>query len=134
MQSQATLKFTQVTPRKARQVVNLIRDKRVEEALNILAFTKKHAAEVISKVIKSAIANANQFKRVDIENLRFEKIEVDPGPMLRNAKRFIPRAMGRASLIHHRTSHIRVVVSDEKAGKKTSVKGNQKEVALGTKS
>jgi large subunit ribosomal protein L22 len=113
MQAQAISRYTRVTPRKARQVVGLIRRKRVVEALNILAFTKKRAAEVLAKVVKAAVSNAGQNTRVDIDKLRIKSIQVDGGPMMRNTRRFIPRAMGRASLLHHRTSHITVIVWDE---------------------
>jgi large subunit ribosomal protein L22 len=113
MQAQAISRYTRVTPRKARQVVELIRKKPVAEALNILAFTKKRAAGELAKVLKAAVSNAGQNSRVDIDRLVIKSIQVDGGPMMRNTRRFIPRAMGRASLIHKRTSHIKVVVSDE---------------------
>jgi large subunit ribosomal protein L22 len=113
MQAQAISRYTRVTPRKARQVVELIRKKPVAEALNILAFTKKRAAGELAKVLKAAVSNAGQKERVDIDKLIIKSIQVDGGPMMRNTRRFIPRAMGRASLIHKRTSHIKVVVSDE---------------------
>ena len=113
MQAQAISRYTRVTPRKARQVVELIRRKRVGEALNILAFTKKRAAGVLAKVLKAAVSNAGQNTRVDVDRLVIKSIEVDGGPMMRNTRRFIPRAMGRASALHHRTSHIKVVVSDD---------------------
>ncbi len=114
MHAQAISRHTKVTPRKARQVADLVRRKNVGEALNILMFAKKRAAGAVAKVVKSAVSNASQKGRVDVDKLVIRSIEVDPGPMLRYAKRFIPRAMGRASAIHHRTSHIKVVVSDEK--------------------
>lgn len=113
MQAQAVSRFTRVTPRKARQVVELIRKKPVTEALNILAFTKKRAAGELAKVLKAAVSNAGQINRVDVDKLMIKSIQVDGGPMMRNTRRFIPRAMGRASAIHKRTSHIKVVVSDE---------------------
>ena len=113
MQAQAISRYTRITPRKARQVVELIRKKNVTEALNILAFTKKKAAGELAKILKAAVSNANQTSRVDIDKLVIKSIQVDGGPMMRNTRRFIPRAMGRASLIHKRTSHIKVVVSDE---------------------
>ena len=113
MQAQAVSRYLRVTPRKARQVVGLIRRKPVMEALNILAFTQKRAAGELSKILKAAVANAGQNSRVDLEKLRIQSIQVDGGPMMRNTKRYIPRAMGRASAIHRRTSHIKVVVSDE---------------------
>ena len=113
MQAQAISRYTRVTPRKARQVVDLIRKKPVAEALNILMFTKKKAAGEIAKILKSAVSNAGQTNRVDVEKLLIKSIEVDGGPLVLNAKRFIPRAMGRASAIHRRTSHIKIIVSDE---------------------
>jgi large subunit ribosomal protein L22 len=113
MQAQAISRYTRVTPRKARQVVELIRKKRVGDALNILAFTKKRAAGELAKILKAAVSNAGQNARVDVDKLIIKSIQVDGGPMMSNTRRFIPRAMGRASLIHKRTSHIKVVVSDE---------------------
>jgi len=113
MQAQAISRYTRITPRKARQVVELIRRKPVAEALNILAFTKKRAAGELAKILKAAVSNAGQNTRVDVDKLRIKSIEVDGGPMMRNTRRFIPRAMGRASAIHRRTSHIKVVVSDD---------------------
>ena len=113
MQAQAISRYTRLTPRKARQVVELIRKKPVAEALNILAFTKKRAAGELAKILKAAVSNAGQNTRVDIDKLVIKSIQVDGGPMMRNTRRFIPRAMGRASAIHRRTSHIKVVVSDE---------------------
>jgi large subunit ribosomal protein L22 len=113
MQAQAISRYTRVTPRKARQVVELIRKKPVAEALNILAFTKKRAADELAKVLKAAVSNAGQNTRIDVDKLMIKSIQVDGGPMMRNTRRFIPRAMGRASAIHKRTSHIKVVVSDE---------------------
>ncbi len=113
MQAQAVSRYTRVTPRKARQVVELIRKKPVAEALNILTFTKKRAAGELAKILKAAVSNAGQKERVDIDKLVIKSIQVDGGPMMRNTRRFIPRAMGRASLIHKRTSHIKVIISDE---------------------
>jgi large subunit ribosomal protein L22 len=113
MQAQAISRYTRLTPRKARQVVGLIRKKSVSDALNILAFTKKRAAGELAKILKAAVSNAGQNSRVDIDTLVIKSIQVDGGPMMKNTRRFIPRAMGRASAIHHRTSHIKVVVSDE---------------------
>jgi|SRR5579859_2519029 len=113
MQAQAISRYTRITPRKARQIVDLVRRKPVAEALSILMFTKKRAAGEIEKIVKAAVSNAGQNGRVDVDKLMIKSIEVDGGPMLMNAKRFIPRAMGRASAIHRRTSHIKVVVTDE---------------------
>jgi large subunit ribosomal protein L22 len=96
-------------PRKARLVADLIRGKKSEEALNILTFTKKAAAKTIIKLLKSAIANATQKKTVDIDRLYIKKITVDQGPTM---KRFQPRALGRATMIRKRSSHITIVLDE----------------------
>lgn len=119
MQAQAVGRYLKITPRKARQVADLIRAKNVGEALQLLAFTRKRAARVLEGVLRSALANANQKGRVQVERLHIRSIQVDQGPQLRWAKRWMPRAMGRASGLHHRTSHVRVILSDENGkGKK----------------
>lgn len=110
MEVKAKLKFVRVTPRKAQLVADLIRGRGSEEALNILTFTKKAAAKIIVKLLKSAIANATQKKNIDIDRLYIKMITVDQGPTM---KRFQPRALGRATTIRKRTSHINIVL-DEK--------------------
>jgi large subunit ribosomal protein L22 len=110
MEVKAKLRFVRVTPRKAQLVADLIRGKGSEEALNILTFTKKAAAKIIIKLLKSAIANATQKKNVDVDRLYIKKITVDQAPTM---KRFQPRALGRATTIRKRTSHINIVL-DEK--------------------
>ncbi len=110
MEVKAKLKFVRVAPRKARLVADLIRGKGSEDALNILTFTKKAAARIVIKLLKSAIANATQKKNVDVDRLYIKKITVDQGPTM---KRFQPRALGRATTIRKRTSHINIVL-DEK--------------------
>jgi large subunit ribosomal protein L22 len=110
MEVKARLRFVRIAPRKARLVADLIRGKGSEEALNILRFTKKAAAKIISKLLKSAVANATHNKTVDIDRLYVKRIMVDQGPMM---KRYIPRALGRATMIRKRTSHI-LIVLDEK--------------------
>lgn len=117
MKAQAISRYTRITPRKARQVADMIRRRKVDEALTILSFTRKKAAGVLTKVVKSALANANQGGRVDAEKFIVRAVEVEQGPQLKWARRWMPRAMGRASGLHHRTSHIKVVLSDEKSGK-----------------
>lgn len=109
MEVSAKLRFVRLTPRKARLVADLIRGKGSEEALNILSFTKKAAAKVIRKVLQSAVANANQKKTLSIDRLYVKKIAVDPGPTW---KRFTPRALGRATTIRKRTSHITIVLDE----------------------
>jgi len=110
MEVRARLRFAHLGPRKARLVADLIRSKGSEEALNILSFTKKAAAKIIKKLLKSAIANATQKKTIDIDRLYVKKITVDQGPTM---KRFQPRALGRATSIHKRTSHITIVLDEE---------------------
>ena len=110
MEVQARLRFVRIAPRKARLVADLIRGKGSEEALNILTFTKKAAAKIIIKLLKSAVANATQKKTIDIDRLYVKQITVDQGPTM---KRYQPRALGRATMIRKRTSHINIVL-DEK--------------------
>jgi len=110
MEVRAKLRHVRLAPQKARLVADLIRGKKSEEALNILSFTKKAAARVIIKLLKSAIANATQKKSMDVDRLYVKKISVDQGATW---KRFTPRAMGRATPIRKRTSHITIVL-DEK--------------------
>ncbi|MGA2467285.1 MAG: 50S ribosomal protein L22 [Thermodesulfobacteriota bacterium] len=110
MEVRAKLRFVRVSPRKARLVADLIRGKGSEEATNILTFTKKAAAKILIKLLKSAIANATQKKTIDIDRLYVKKIAVDQGPTL---KRFQPRAMGRATTIRKRSSHITIILDEE---------------------
>jgi len=110
MEVRAKLRFVRVSPRKTRLVADLIRGKGSEEAMNILTFTKKAAAKILIKLLKSAIANATQKKTIDIDRLYVKKIAVDQGPTL---KRFQPRAMGRATTIRKRSSHITIILDEE---------------------
>jgi large subunit ribosomal protein L22 len=110
MEVRAKLRFVRVSPRKARLVADLIRGKGSEEAMNILTFTKKAAAKILIKLLKSAIANATQKKTIDIDRLYVKKIAVDQGPTM---KRFQPRAMGRATTIRKRSSHITIILDEE---------------------
>jgi large subunit ribosomal protein L22 len=109
MEVTARLRFGRIAPRKARLVADLIRGKRSEEALNILTFTKKAAAKILIKLLKSAVANATQKKIIDIDRLYIKKITVDQGPTM---KRYTPRAHGRATMIRKRTSHIMIVLDE----------------------
>ncbi len=109
MEVKARLRFARVSPRKVRLVANLIRGKRSEEALTILTFTKKAAARILIKLLKSAIANASQKKHIDIDRLYVKRITVDQGPTL---KRYTPRALGRATMIRKRTSHIHIILDE----------------------
>ena len=109
MEVKARAKFIRTSPRKARMVTELVKGKGVGEALNILAFTKRAPAKIISKLLKSAIANADQMKNIDVDTLFIKQISVDQGPTM---KRYRPRAMGRATMIRRRMSHITVVLEE----------------------
>jgi len=105
----ARAKFIRTSPRKARMVTELVKGKGVEEALNILAFTKRAPAKIVAKLLKSAVASADQMKNVDVDTLFIKQITVDQGPTM---KRYRPRAMGRATMIRRRMSHITVVLEE----------------------
>ncbi|MHB8124513.1 MAG: 50S ribosomal protein L22 [Desulfitobacteriaceae bacterium] len=111
MQAKAIAKFVRISPRKVRQVVNLIRGKKVSDALAILQFTPKGSTEPVTKVLKSAVANAEHNLELVADNLFVTEVFVDEGPTL---KRIKPRAMGRADQIRKRSSHITVVVGEKK--------------------
>lgn len=115
-EARAVLRYVRVGPRKVRLVVNMIRGKNAAEALSLLKFSPRHAARIVEKLLKSAVANAEQKEMGDVDKLVVSSAFVDGGPTL---KRFQPRAMGRASAIHKRSSHITLVLSggDEKIGK-----------------
>ncbi len=113
MQAKAIAKYIRISPRKARQVIDLIRGKDVREAFAILRFTPHKATAPIAKVLKSAVANAEHNYEMDADKLYVKEAYVDVGPSL---KRVMPRAMGRADLIRRRTSHVTVVVSEKKEG------------------
>jgi large subunit ribosomal protein L22 len=99
-------------------VLGLIRGKKVEEALQILRFCPRSAADMVEKALRSAIANASQGEaRLDLERARVASCVANYGGIVRNAKRFIPRAMGRASAIHKRMCHLTIVVDDAAAAK-----------------
>lgn len=111
MEIPAKLNYYRMSPRKVRIVADLVRGKKTKEAISSLGFSKRKAAPIILKILKSALANAkNNFKIKDDENLYIKKITVDEGPTL---KRYMPRAHGRATMIHKRTSHINVVLSEK---------------------
>ncbi len=109
MEVKARAKFIRTSPRKARMVTELVKGKGVEEALNILAFTKKAPTKIIAKLLKSAVANADNMKNIDVDTLFIKHITVDQGPTM---KRYRPRAMGRATMIRRRMSHITVVLEE----------------------
>ena len=110
METRATAKFVRVSPQKARLVIDLIRGKSAGEAINILRFTKKRVTREIEKVLRSAIANAEQKKEnVDVDRLVVSQAYVSEGP---RTKRIRPAPMGRAYRYQRRTSHITVAVEE----------------------
>lgn len=109
MEVRAIAKYIRISPRKARQVMDLVRGKDVGVATGILRATPNKAAKLIEKVLNSAVANAENNHEMAAEDLYICKAFIDEGPTL---KRFRPRSMGSASRIRKRTSHITVVVSE----------------------
>jgi large subunit ribosomal protein L22 len=110
MESKSLARYIRVSPQKARLVADLVRGKSVESALNTLRFMPKKGARILKKVIESAVANASQNEAIDVDTLFVKKIYIDGGPM---QKRIRPRAMGRATRILKRTSHITVVLDEQ---------------------
>jgi len=103
----ASARHVRIAPRKARMVIDLVRGKPILEALDILQFTQKRAAPLIAKVIESALRNVEESDVLDwdLDDLEVAKAYVNEGPTL---KRFKPRAMGRATTIQKKTSHINI--------------------------
>ncbi len=113
MEARAKARFVRVSPRKARLVVDMIRGENINRALNIVKFTQKRAARVVEKVLRSALANAqNNHGIKNIDGLFVKEAYVDQGPTW---KRVQPRAMGRAYRIKKRTSHITIVLDEHEA-------------------
>jgi large subunit ribosomal protein L22 len=109
MEATAVARYLRMSPQKARLVVDLIRGKKVDDALATLALCPKKPARLVAKVLRSAVANAVQAYKVDVDDLFVKRVLVDGGPML---KRWRPRAMGRATRIRKRMSHVTVVLGD----------------------
>lgn len=109
MEAKAIARYIRISPRKVRVVLDLIRGKNVKEALAILKFTPKAASEVVTKIVSSAVANAENNHEMNIDNLYVAETYADQGPTL---KRFQPHAQGRAFRINKRTSHITVVLKE----------------------
>lgn len=109
MEARAVARYIRISPFKMRRVVDQVRGKDVDEALERLRFLPKKGARILEKVIRSAIANAENNLGLDIDKLYVKRAYADEGPTL---KRWMPRAMGRATKILKRTSHITVVVAE----------------------
>src|SRR5688572_33442411 len=107
MEARAVRRYAQLSAQKARLVIDLIRGKSVEDALGLLEYLPKRGAGLVAKTLRSAVANAEHEQRIDVDALYVKRAYVDEGP---TAKRFLPRAHGRATKIFKRTSHITVIV------------------------
>ncbi|SDZ17976.1 MULTISPECIES: 50S ribosomal protein L22 [Tindallia] len=110
MEARAIARHIRIAPRKAKLVADLVRGKQVNEALAILKFTPKGASPVIEKLLRSAIANAENNHSMDKDDLYISEIYANQGPTM---KRFRPRAQGRATQILKRTSHIGIVLREK---------------------
>jgi large subunit ribosomal protein L22 len=110
MEAKAVGKYIRISPQKARLVADVVRGMGVDKAITTLRFMPKKGAGLIRKVVESAVANATQNDQIDVDNLYIKRIFIDGGPSL---KRISPRAMGRATGIIKRTSHITVVLDEE---------------------
>lgn len=132
MNVKAKLRFLRISPRKVRLVVDTIRGLDVEKALTSLSFLKKKAAKPVTKLLMSAIANAENNFSLSKENLYIEKVTVDQGPTY---KRWMPRAYGRATTIRKKTSHVSVVLGEkvESHNDKIKKKNNVKTVKVDNK-
>ena len=108
MEARAVAKYMRIAPTKARLVAANVKGLPVEQALGILKFTPKKGAKMIAKVMSSALANAAQMS-IDVDSLKVKAVLVDEGP---TAKRIMSRAMGRATSIFKRSSHITVILSE----------------------
>jgi large subunit ribosomal protein L22 len=112
MLSKAIARFTRISTRKARVIVDLVRGRQAGEALQILEFTRKSAAPLVKKLIESAVANAKiQSPSVDVDSLFVATAFVDKAPT-KNMRRWRPRAMGRATRVEKGLSHITIVLAD----------------------
>jgi large subunit ribosomal protein L22 len=112
MEARAVNRHVRISPQKARLVADLIRGKNVGDALMLLEFVPKKAARLISKTLKSVVANAESQQRVDLDRLFVSRVMIDAGTTL---KRSLPRAHGRATPLLKRTSHITIVVDERRA-------------------
>ncbi|KPK31486.1 MAG: 50S ribosomal protein L22 [Nitrospira bacterium SG8_35_1] len=109
MESKAILKYARISPTKVRRITKIIKGKKAGEAMVDLGFLPHKGSRIISKVLRSAMANAEQKKVADPESMRITGALVDQGPTM---KRMRPRAMGRADVIKKRSSHITLILEE----------------------
>ncbi len=111
MEFNAKHRYAKISARKARPVADLVRGKHVNDAMQILRQTNKRASQMVDKVLRSAIANADESLEAEMDDLWVKEIRVDEGP---TRKRHRPRARGRATPERRRTSHISIVLDDQR--------------------
>ena len=109
MEVKAKLRYARVGAQKARLVADLVRGMDVNDAIRTLTFRQEKSAEMVKKLVESAVANAEQKKVIDLDNLYVKHISVDKGP---DMKRFRPRAQGRAFQVRKRLSHINLILDE----------------------
>lgn len=109
METIARLRYARITPRKARLVGDLCKGLPVAKAGFQLEYTDKKAGAILHKLLKSAVANAREKGGIDVDNLYVKRVEVGDAPML---KRFMPRAMGRATKIRKKMSHVTMILDE----------------------
>ena len=112
MESRAIARHVRIAPRKVRLVADLVRGKRIEDALNVLDLTPKKAARILAKALRSAVANAENTQRVDVDKLYLKRALIDEGP---SASRFRSRAQGRAYRIARRNTHITLILDERES-------------------
>lgn len=110
MEVRAMSKYVRISPRKVHILIGAVKGKPVEDGLNILKFMPQKAAYIIEKIIRSAVANADQYPDIDVDSLIIRNIIADQGPTL---KRFKARARGRGTRILKRTAHITVILAED---------------------
>ncbi len=110
MEVRAVSKYVRISPRKVHILIGAVKGKPVEDGLNILKFMPQKAAYIIEKIIRSAVANADQYPDIDVDSLVIRNIIADQGPTL---KRFKARARGRGTRILKRTAHITVILAED---------------------
>jgi large subunit ribosomal protein L22 len=109
METRAVARFVRISPRKIRLIMDQVRGKQVGEALNMLSFAPQRGARILRKLLNSAVANAEQNADVDVDSLYILRVYADEGPTL---KRWRPRALGRATRIRKRTSHLTIILDE----------------------
>ncbi len=110
MEVKAVNRYVRISPQKVRMMAGAIKGKPVESALNTLKFMPQKAAGIVEKIVRSAVANANQYPGIDVDTLVIQNVLADQGPTL---KRFRARARGRGTRILKRTSHITVILAED---------------------